>query len=301
MTNDKDRHGEPDHGMPEDENATENHFDLDETVEETDSFQRNDHRGLSETVDQVDLDATLDEGNIIPVAPSNDPDATVADLDKTVEETDQTVQDSDQTVIENEFTVADTDATISDATSTVSDVNETVVEDADFDPDETLLESDQTVSDANATVVDETLNDADATVQESDLTVVETDATVDLNATLDETADNTIPTIHANSKTQGDESEATAGTILTDEDIGQTINPRELTSEDVSYWSKLSQEFHTGAADRRLPVHRCRCVDDKLRLRRKAKPKRRITDWFGCLAKAGWATSSSLGKVRWTD
>ncbi|WP_039961103.1 WD40 repeat domain-containing serine/threonine-protein kinase [Rhodopirellula europaea] len=248
MTNDKDRQGEPDHGMPEDENATESHFDLDETVEETDSFQRNDHRGLSETVDQVDLDATLDEGNIIPVAPSNDPDATVADLDKTVEETDQTVQDSDQTVIENEFTVTDTDATISDATSTVSDVNETVVEDADFDPDETLLESDQTVSDANATVVDETLNDVDATVQESDLTVVETDATVDLNATLDETADNTIPTIHANSKTQGDESEATAGTILTDEDIGQTINPRELTSEDVSYWSKLSQEFHTGAA-----------------------------------------------------
>ncbi|MEP3830470.1 serine/threonine-protein kinase, partial [Rhodopirellula bahusiensis] len=210
MTNDKDPQGEPDHGMPEDENATENHFDLDETVKETDSFQRNDHRGLSETVDQVDLDATLDEGNVIPVAPSNDPDATVADLDKTVEETDQTVQDSDQTVIENEFTVADTDA--------------------------------------NATVVDETLNDVDATVQESDLTVVETDATVDLNATLDETADNTIPTNHANSKTQEDANEATAGTILTDEDIGQTINPRELTSEDVSYWSKLSQEFHTGAA-----------------------------------------------------
>ncbi|EGF25025.1 protein kinase domain-containing protein [Rhodopirellula baltica] len=248
MTNDKDRKGEPDHGLPEDENATENHFSLDETVEETDSIERNDHRGLSETVDHVDLDATLDEGNVIPVAPSNDPDATVADLDKTVEETDQTVQDTDQTIIENELTVTDANATIADASSTVSDVNETVAEDADFDPDETLLEADQTVSDSNVTVVDETLNDVDATVQRSDLTVVETEATVDLNVTLDETAEKTIPTIHANSKTREDANEATEGTILTDEDIGQTINPRELTSEDVSYWSKLSQEFHTGAA-----------------------------------------------------
>ncbi|PHQ36292.1 protein kinase domain-containing protein [Rhodopirellula bahusiensis] len=244
MTNDKDRQGEPDHGMPEDENATENHFDLDETVEETDPQQRNDHRGLGETIDHADLDATLDEGEIVPAAPSDDPDATVSDLDQTVEKTNLTVEDSDQTIDENDFTVVDADATVTDASSTVSDLDATVEEDADFDPDATLVETDLTLTDANVTVIDESLTEANATIPE-------TEATVDLNATLDQTAENSLPTIRSNSETHedsGDSNAATAGTILTDEDIGQTINPRELTSEDVTYWSKLSQEFHTGAA-----------------------------------------------------
>ncbi|CAM9879567.1 unnamed protein product [Chrysoparadoxa australica] len=230
--------------MPDDENATENHFDLDETVEETDPQQQNDDRGLGETIDHADLDATLDEGEIVPAAPLHDADATVSDLDKTVDETNLTVEDSDQTIEENDFTVVDSDATISDAASTIADLDATVQEDADFDPDATLVEADQTITDKNATVIDETLTEANATVPE-------TEATVDLNATLDQTAENTIPTIRANSETRedsDDSNDATAGTILTDEDIGQTINPRELTSEDVSYWSKLSQEFHTGAA-----------------------------------------------------
>ncbi|WP_338020170.1 WD40 repeat domain-containing serine/threonine protein kinase [Rhodopirellula sp. P2] len=195
--------------MPDDENFTENDFDLDETVEETEPVQRNDHRGLGETVDQVDLDATLEEAGTLPADPVDDPDATVPDLDKTVDETNLTVEDSDQTLDENDFTVVESGATISDSGAPHSGVNETVVEDSDFDPDATLLESEQTVADANLTLIDETITEGSATVDETD---------------------------------------ATAGTILADEDIGQTINPRELTSEDVSYWSKLSQEFHTGAA-----------------------------------------------------
>ncbi|WP_173442596.1 WD40 repeat domain-containing serine/threonine protein kinase [Rhodopirellula islandica] len=195
--------------MPDDENFTANQFDLDETVEETEPVQRSDHHGLGETVDQVDLDATLEEAGTMPDHPANDPNATLPDLDKTVDETQLTVEDSDQTLDENDFTVAESDATISDSGATISGVNETVVEESDFDPEATLLESEKTVADASLTLIDETITEGSATVDEAD---------------------------------------ATVGTILTDEDIGQTINPRELTSEDVSYWSKLSQEFHTGAA-----------------------------------------------------
>ncbi|MCC9643695.1 protein kinase [Rhodopirellula sp. JC740] len=256
-----------------DESATENRFDLDETVEETGDLHEESGGRMSETIQQDDLDATVEEDAVAKGTESDpnrtleetdatvledgfDPDATALDLDQTVREdsppsgsdedpnatvveTEQTINDPDATLVELDQTVDASHATVADANLTVRD--DTLLGET-LDPDATVIENEGTVFDGgtvlegDADLEDGTVLEEDATLLEDEGTVLQDDATV-----IDETivtgdgiaADATIGT--------------NDGTVLTDANISQTINPRELSEEDVSYWSKLSQEFHTGA------------------------------------------------------
>ncbi|SMP56426.1 hypothetical protein SAMN06265222_105155 [Neorhodopirellula lusitana] len=232
---------------------------------------------------EFDPDATVEELGDDPNATvadtgQDDPNATVADAeafdpDATVAETE--LDDPNATVLETED--VDLDATVEETTP--FDPDATVLEDPNFDPD---FDPNATVAedDSDRTVVEV---DLDATVEEDPLAGTVLDETAAFDASdaqsqsrLDETAE-TIAGLsaHLASSSQTDDDDgfdtgpvdddatlqwdtadhgstvdldAKESPILVGRNLGQTINPRELSPAEADYWQGICDEFAEGGS-----------------------------------------------------